>query len=1417
MKRTGTAFVFILLQTLLCLASSNDSPFQLTNKATGFCLRKTYNYCSPIVWTTGDRLLFPQMKKCLGVQGKSVGSEVTLYDCDENSELQKWECRNETLLALKGQELYIELTADNTAVLSRTTGPNNHLTILGSSSGACSRTYREYYTIGGNANGRTCMFPFKYKDIWFTECTTFESPERSWCAVETQFERELWGFCPSNSKQHWQKHLTSGAYYQFNTHSALTWSQAETSCKQQGASLLSITDPNQHAYVTVLLRAGGRGQGDKLWTGLIQDTEHGWHWSNGKPYRYLNWDNGHPSSGLGHNCAIVNSAVDYSWQSSTCTKRLGYICYSEGGVAPPTQAVETGFCSSPWIPYNGHCFLLNRTRKTWLEAQKACRREGGDLVSIHNLEEQSFVVSQLGYASTDELWIGLNDRKTEKLFDWTDHSTVSFTSWEFGRPTVFSDQGDCVLMRGENGNWAERACDQTHGFICMMTSASEPTGEEVEQNAGCNNGWKRHGSYCYFVGTETKTFDEAKAVCESSSSYLADVSNGVDNAFLVSLVGLRSEKYFWLGLSNQQNTDEFVWTNTDSVRFTHWNTGMPGHQKGCVAMTTGIFAGLWEVLPCTNKEKYICKHLAQGAGATPAPVTVPPPRCADGWTRVISRNYCYKLYLEPQQKKTWYEARDYCRAIGGDLLSIHSAAELQVGERLGYGQIWIGLSAPDPVTGYVWSDGSPVNYQHWRDGEPDIRTNVDSCAEMKISPWVYTNLWRSKQCAKYNGWLCQIRTGVTPKPPPPPVTPDYNETSDGWLVWNENQYYINKEKMAMEDARLFCQKRHGDLVTINSKAESDFLWKRMQMSERYAPYWIGLTVDLDGTFEWMDGSQVVFEIWDQGQPDFKNYDENCAVMTHDGFWHDYNCGYEHKSICKRRSSPPANTTVAPTVAPQGGCPRPWKKMNSKCYNIITNQKVTWDQGRKQCQDMGGNLVSIPSRHVEVFLTTQMAHTPTSDLWIGFRNLKGHEYYWTDGKPRRYVNMGLVVNCAVINTNPSFGIGKWIQKSCNDTNGFICHRNVDPHLPDSPEPTITDYVKILNDSVKVVTQQMTWDEAKKHCENDGAKLTNIRNEWLQAYVELLALNLNAPLWIGLNKVQTDGYFRYIDGWHMKFTSWDNDEPMRERPCVYVDVDGKWKTAYCNQTMNSVCIKSTDVPPKELTDYPGVCPEDPDTSGTGKKYFWLPFKGYCYIFFTEVKEWAPASASCSRHGGSLVSIEDPSEQEFIQNNARDFQDSHASFWIGLYKTHKGEWLWVDRTVMDYTNWGEGQPNKHIHAVISTLNGTWKGDHERNKRAYICKTPKVLPPTPLPTKPHVLFIHHRGHMALVVVGVITAIAIGAVIALFIFKKKGHRLPVIDKLTTFDNPLFFNNEQLEPGVVDTNKLVENAEEENPEPLLTV
>uniref|UniRef100_A0A8C3ALJ6 Mannose receptor, C type 1b n=1 Tax=Cyclopterus lumpus TaxID=8103 RepID=A0A8C3ALJ6_CYCLU len=1361
-------------------------PFSITNKATGFCLLKKSNRCQDMRWTTGDRLFATSTKKCLGAQGKSVGSEVSLYDCDGSSELQKWECKNVTMLALKGQQLYIEIKPDGTIALSRTVGPNNKLTITGTSSGACSRTYRELYTIEGNAFGRICTFPFLYKDRWFGDCTMYDSSvKRSWCAINTKYEHEQWGYCPTSSTEHWAKNTVTGAYYQVNTQSVLTWAQAEASCKQQGASLLSVTDPHQQAF------ASGK---HKLWIGLVLDPEHGWQWSDGKPFRYLRWTTGNPTPNPGHNCAFLDSAGEQTWQSSSCIKKQGYICYKDGAPPSPPQ-IEQGFCSAPWIPYNGHCFHLHRTIQTWSGAQKECRKESGDLVSIRNVEDQSFVISQLGFASTDELWIGLNDIQTEGLFDWSDHSTVSFTSWEFGKPTVSTDTDDCVLIRGENGNWADRSCSEKHGFICMKQSATERTGDEVDVDLGCKAGWKRHGSYCYLVGTETKTFDEAKDDCKSSDSYLADVSNGVDNAFLVSVVGLRPEKYFWLGLSNQKNIDQFVWTNTDSVRFSHWNAEMPGYQQGCVAMTTGIFAGLWDLLPCTNKEKYICKHLAEGAVLTVAPPTQTPPKCEEGWIREGTRNFC--------SKKTWYEARDYCRAIGGDLLSIHSDAGLRVGRYAA----WIGLSIPDTSTGFVWSDGSPVNFQHWQEGEPNNHNNDESCAEFKTYNWDEVGSWNDVNCESYNDWLCQIRAGVTPKIPPNNTVVDYNTTSDGWLVWRGNQYLINGNLLSMEDARHFCQQRHGDLISINSKEENAFVWK--QISRTYGSYYIGLSVDLDG---WMDGSPVGLQKWDEEQPNSNSFNENCVTMTYYmGFWRSCNCGQEHKFICKRGNSAPVNTTAAPTVPPKGGCPFKWTKFDSKCYSIISSRRTSWEEAMRQCITMGGNLASIPTRRVQAFLTTKTAEIATADLWIGLSSLKQEGFYWTDGKARKYTNWGYSVSkhnisldeCVVMNNSPFFGIGKWLIKPCNDTNGFICIRDL---------AVSNIYVNLGNDSVKVVTKNLTWDDARKNCEVDKANLASLRNEWTQAYVELMAMNLKAPLWFGLNK-QISGYFRYIDGWHMHSASWAEGEPSRERSCVYLDVDGKWKTAFCNLTMNSVCMQSTDMPPTESTIFPGICPQDTNEEHH-QSYTWLPFKGHCYLFVTDEIEWADAASSCVRHGGILTSIEDPDEQKFLESNVEIFKDANSAFWVGLYKTHNGEWKWLDKTVMDYTNWAEAEPDDD-YAEMETSHGTWRTGRRWHDRAYICKTPKgkIIIPIAVPPGENYNCQDPRGrvHTSLIVVLIITISSTLIVVAFFIYKKSPRPLP------TFDNPLYFDSERSQPDVVDTNKLIENAEVENPEPMITL
>lgn len=68
-----------------------------------------------------------------------------------------------------------------------------------------------------------------------------------------------------------------------------------------------------------------------------------------------------------------------------------------------------------------------------------------------------------------------------------------------------------------------------------------------------------------------------------------------------------------------------------------------------------------------------------------------------------------------------------------------------------------------------------------------------------------------------------------------------------------------------------------------------------------------------------------------------------------------------------------------------------------------------------------------------------------------------------------------------------------------------------------------------------------------------------------------------------------------------------------------------------------LSFTDVPPTESSNFPGFCPEDPETERNrfrSQRNSWIPFKGYCYLFLTERIEWPDASANCVRHGKSFL---------------------------------------------------------------------------------------------------------------------------------------------------------------------------------------
>ncbi|NWX97024.1 MRC1 protein, partial [Nothoprocta ornata] len=623
-----------------------------------------------------------------------------------------------------------------------------------------------------------------------------------------------------DTKRSWTKDASTGVHYQINLESTLTWHQARNSCQQQNAELLSITEREEQIYIEELIKKYNFA----FWIGLNGlNFNSGWQWAGGRPFRYLNWAPGSPFSAPGKICGVMSPSKNAKWENQACNHRLSYICekrnFSSKADLPTGRLIKPIKCTDGWQPYAGHCYTIQREPKVWKDALTSCKRQDGDLASVHSVAELSFLVSQLGYKPTEELWLGLNDLKAHFYFEWSDGTPVTFTTWQRGQPTYPSGLENCVVMKGQDGYWATDICDKKLGYICKKESSSLSSEEETIKDPGCQTGWRRHSLHCYLVGSAFLTFSDANMTCEQNKAYLTTVENRNEQAFLISLTGLRHEKYFWIGLSDLEEHGTFRWTS-GPLLFTHWNTDMPGKERGCVAMRTGVAAGLWDVVSCEERANFLCKQLVEDA-----PSRAPTTTCTAGWDMAPRVGTCLKFFVRMgNEKKTWFEAEEFCREIGGNLVTIKTREDqiliwqLASAKGLNTQAFWIGLFHLNPDDGYTWIDGSPATYEYWDEDEPNNYQGTEQCVMFNKSPQMR---WNDLNCEYSLNWICEAEKGTITSP----FNLKYKVTDDGWFIYGDKQYYFSSENVHMEKAREICKKSFSDLVVIENESERKFLWK----------------------------------------------------------------------------------------------------------------------------------------------------------------------------------------------------------------------------------------------------------------------------------------------------------------------------------------------------------------------------------------------------------------------------------------------------------------------------------------------------------------------------------------------------------------------------------------------------------------
>nr|XP_006642461.1 PREDICTED: C-type lectin domain family 4 member M-like isoform X1 [Lepisosteus oculatus] len=128
-----------------------------------------------------------------------------------------------------------------------------------------------------------------------------------------------------------------------------------------------------------------------------------------------------------------------------------------------------------------------------------------------------------------------------------------------------------------------------------------------------------------------------------------------------------------------------------------------------------------------------------------------------------------------------------------------------------------------------------------------------------------------------------------------------------WLQFNSKYYYISEDYETWNNSRSDCQKRGGDLVVIDSSLEQIFIWSHTG-GNYWDQYWIGVTdAKREGTWLWVDDTQLTGGYWMDGQPDNFNLSEDCAATftTVNALksWNDVECQNSLRWICEANTLP----------------------------------------------------------------------------------------------------------------------------------------------------------------------------------------------------------------------------------------------------------------------------------------------------------------------------------------------------------------------------------------------------------------------------------------------------------------------------------------------------------------------------------
>ncbi|XP_050970317.1 macrophage mannose receptor 1 [Labeo rohita] len=228
-------------------------------------------------------------------------------------------------------------------------------------------------------------------------------------------------------------------------------------------------------------------------------------------------------------------------------------------------------------------FFVNES-KTFVEAQRYCRENYTDLVTLEDWTDMEELLALENVMSSKSAWIGLKKTANEQ-WHWAladpqfyKDGEVEYRNWGQSEPSNLADER-CSVM-DSYGEFHDTSCDTDRSFICY-----EPDLFGV-----------RYSNYIFV--NKPKSWREAQTYCRLYHKELVSVRNLEENRQIQTLVPEGNVTY--IGLFE----DAFVWSDNSTSSFRNWQSGQPDGSGSCVVYLRQN--RLWDDQKCIEVKPFFC-------------------------------------------------------------------------------------------------------------------------------------------------------------------------------------------------------------------------------------------------------------------------------------------------------------------------------------------------------------------------------------------------------------------------------------------------------------------------------------------------------------------------------------------------------------------------------------------------------------------------------------------------------------------------------------------------------------------------------------------------------------------------------------------------------------------------------------------